>query len=101
MKRKLIVITCPKCGREYLPAEIYIPDNFFGRPEYIKRDIDGSIIDYAGTSLDTEESYICDNCKSTFKIAAKITFDTVIDNKSDFDTEYTTKLKPRFTLKEF
>ena len=101
MKRKLTVITCPKCGREYLPAEIYIPDSFFGRPEYIKREIDGSILDYAGTSLDTEERYSCDNCKTIFKINAKVSFDTVIDDKADFESEHVTSLKPRFTLKEF
>ena len=101
MKRKLIVIKCPKCGREYLPAEVFIPSSFFGKPEYIKREIDGSILDYAGTSLDTEESYICDNCKTAFTVLAKVSFDTHVNEKEDFDTEHRISLKPRFTLKEF
>ena len=32
INEKLEKIICPKCGREYLPAEIYYPNFFFGRP---------------------------------------------------------------------
>lgn len=30
--KKLELIICPKCGREYLPAEIYYPNEFLGKP---------------------------------------------------------------------
>ena len=36
-RKKDIVITCPHCGREYLPAEIYVPDAFFGKPSDIEK----------------------------------------------------------------
>lgn len=101
MTRKLTVITCPKCGAEYLPSEIYIPNAFFGKPDFIKRDIDGHICDIIGSTLDTEESYCCDSCNTTFKVTAKISFSAQIDERADFDSDYETALKPRFTLKEF
>ena len=100
MKRKLVVITCPKCGREYLPAEIYVPDVFIGKPDIIKRDIDGTIKDFTGTSLDLDELYCCDSCNTSFKITAKVSFETCVDERTDFNSEYETLLKPRFTLKE-
>ena len=46
MSRKLNVITCPKCGREYMPAEIFIPKNLLGAPSVIKRNADGKIEDF-------------------------------------------------------
>lgn len=101
MTRKLTVITCPKCGAEYLPSEIYVPNAFFGRPEIIKRDVDGHISDFIGSTLDVEESYCCDCCNTTFKVTAKISFTTQIDDKADFEHEYQSALKPRFALKEF
>jgi uncharacterized OB-fold protein len=32
MNEKFEKIVCPKCGREYLPVEIYYPNSFFGKP---------------------------------------------------------------------
>lgn len=86
--RKFEIITCPKCGREYLPAELYIPDAFFGRPKDIVRDIYGIILDYEGTSVDLQESYICDKCNTNFVVKAKIGFTTEITKLDNFDEEY-------------
>ena len=53
--RKFETIACPVCKYEYLPAEIYIPQNYFGRPILIERDNDGKILSYEGTSIDLFE----------------------------------------------
>ena len=37
LNKKFSVITCPFCGKEYLPAEIFIPKVFFGNPQIIYR----------------------------------------------------------------
>lgn len=101
MKRKLTVITCPKCGKEYLPAEIFIPKAFFGIPELIQRDSDGKIISFTGTSLDVNESYCCDNCDTDFEITSRLSFDSHINKEFDFDTDYERKISYGLTMKEF
>lgn len=89
--RKTEVITCPHCGREYLPAEIFISDGFFGKPTFIDRDIYGKILDYCGTNIDNTETYICDGCNKSFKITARLSFSTA--EKDDFDTDYSIHIK--------
>lgn len=101
MKRKLVFVKCPKCGREYLPSEIFIPKSFFGAPDFIKRDINGAIENFTGTSMDTDELYCCDNCNTSFKVTTKISFDTEINVETDFNSDYESTLKSRFTIKEF
>lgn len=101
MDREFNVITCPKCGREYLPAEIFIPNSFFGNPDIIKRDEEGKIVKILGTSLDTEESYCCDLCHTAFKVSADVSFVAEIDVKNDFSSDYVSKMKPRFNLRDF
>lgn len=90
--RKFEIIQCPKCGREYLPAEIFVPSAFFGKPQDIVRDVYGRILDYDGTSIDAIETYTCDKCNTLFQIRAKMTF--VVENTviGDIDEEYTTPL---------
>ena len=95
--RKFEIIQCPKCGREYLPAEIFVPHAFFGNPFDIVRDVYGKILDYDGTSIDAAETYTCDKCNTLFQVRAKMTF--VVDNTvvGDMDEEYTSPL-PTNTL---
>lgn len=90
--RKFELISCPKCGREYLPAEIFVPRSFFGKPVDIVRDVYGRILDYDGTSVDAIETYTCDNCNTLFQVRAKMTF--VVDNTElgNMDEEYVTPL---------
>lgn len=97
MSRKLIVIKCPKCGREYLPVEIYLPKEFFGTPEFVKRDTEGHIVDYIGSSIDTHEKYCCDTCNTTFSVDAQVSFSTKIESEVDFSVDYSS----RFQMKEF
>ncbi len=101
MKRKLTVITCPECGREYLPEEIIVPTGFFGKPDIIQRDVNGCITNFSGSTIDPEELYCCDNCNTSFRVVAKINFETEVDERSNFNAEYKSSLQPRFNLKEF
>lgn len=101
MSRELIVITCPKCGREYLPAEIFVPKSFIGAPDLIQRDTEGKIVEACGVDMDTDESYFCDSCGTAFLVHTDIAFTTEIDVKNDFSSDYISTLKPRFNLKEF
>ena len=78
-KRNELII-CPKCHREYLPAEIFIPKAFFGNPNDIIRDVYGEILEFSGTGMDLNESYTCDTCNTTFNVTAKINFQISISN---------------------
>lgn len=70
------IITCPHCGYEYLPEEIYNPNVFFGRPLDIIRDKKGKIEFFWGDSLDVEETFECFNCNHLFTIKALVEFKT-------------------------
>ena len=91
-KGKIEIIVCPRCGREYLPAEIYIPDSFLGKPEDIQKTRDGKIDSFFGKTMDLKESFECDDCGTKFNVSARVSFRTTIDEKSDFDSDYTTPL---------
>ena len=90
--RKFELIDCPKCGRQYLPAEIFVPKAFFGTPYDIVRDIYGNILDYEGTSVDLFETYTCDKCNTTFQVRTKMQFTTESTKLANFDEEYSTPL---------
>ena len=100
MSRKLAVITCPNCGREYLPAEIFVPKSFFGMPDIIRRDSEGKIIDFLGSDMDLSENYCCDGCSKPFKVDAIISFNVDKDEKNDFTAPYTKTMISRFQLTE-
>ena len=86
---KKTTIRCPHCNAEYLPAEIYYPNDFLGKPFNIIKDGDGNILGYNGNDMDTVETYICDKCNKQFSIDASITFKTtsIVDifDEDDFD----------------
>ena len=92
-KTKFDYIVCPYCGREYLPAEIFIPNSFFGKPTNIERDSVGRIKSYDGLAMDTVESYICDGCKNPFTVVARIQYATEIKDRYNFSEEHVTYLK--------
>lgn len=91
--RKFELIECPKCGAEYLPAEIFIPKFFVGKPAFIERDTCGKIVSYESSSMDVQETYTCDKCNSSFKVTAKLVFTTEVDKLENFDEEYSTPLQ--------
>ena len=98
---KEIFITCPNCGRQYLPAEIYYPNSFFGKPCDIDRIGNIKIDSYGGTSMNLEEEYECDNCYTKFRVSAKIQFKAEAVKKYDMSKAYVTKLfDDKITLSE-
>lgn len=99
--KDITVITCPTCGEEYLPGEIFIPEVFFGRQTEIVKSPAGKIEFYLGSDPNFDEEYICDNCGSKLKIHANLTFN--VEAVPDaFEEEYVTEInKPKkITLKE-
>ena len=87
--KDLITIKCPKCGRHYLPSEIFYPDDFFGKQTNITRNALGEIEFYFGSDMDTTESYVCDECNTKLDIQAKLTFDVAVHTDEDFDEDFT------------
>lgn len=94
----MIKITCPNCGAEYLPAEIYYPKDFFGNPSHISKTQQGKIEFHSGTNMDLKETYVCDYCKRTMHIKAFINFSVDV---SQLDKTHITKFKTSsLTLEE-
>lgn len=91
--RKSELIICPYCSREYLPAEIFIPNYIFGKPTDIVRDMDGQILEYSGTPGDLSECYTCDSCNNTFNVMMRMSFNTEVTKIGNIEEEYTCKLK--------
>ena len=91
--RKTEVITCPYCGREYLPAEIYMPKSFFGHPFDIERDYQGKIMDYMGRNLDSTESFTCEGCNKKFFVNAQVKFNSCTELVGKFQEESKIPLK--------
>lgn len=95
------IIRCPKCGWEYLPGEIFVPNELVGQPYDIERTSDGKIISAQGKTMCNEESYECDHCGKVFNVTADIKFVSSIDVFRDFDEDYKVDLYPnRITLEE-
>ena len=69
-------IKCPHCGCEYLPAEIYFPNDFLGYPTNIIKDEKGEILGFNGEDMNTTETFICWNCEKSFSVEAVVTFKT-------------------------
>ena len=83
------VIKCPHCGREYVPAEIYYPNSFFGRPKVVYLDNDRHVISIDGDDMDLYEEYTCDDCRTVFRVKADIDFTTeeIVNFEEDFTSE--------------
>lgn len=97
---KPLYIICPSCGAEYLPCEIYYPDQFLGKSYSIDK-INGKIESFNGANMDLEESYICNHCNTKFKVNAKVSFKSQIIDKYDMSKSYATPLfEDKITLSE-
>ena len=97
--KKLEVIICPHCGREYLPSEIYLPNSFLGKANTVIRDIYGHIDTFFGKSMDLKETYVCDKCNKKFSVFAKVTFKTDIVT-DEFNEEYTSRINKKISFLE-
>lgn len=88
-------ITCPNCGTEYYPQEIFIISPYITN-KVLDKDDEGKLLD--DIPFNMEEKYKCDTCDKTFNIKMNIEFECSID---DFEEEYTTIIqKPNLFLSE-
>lgn len=92
--KRIDIITCPHCGAEYTAGEIYIPECFLGVPKNIDKDcVNHTILTDLGKPMDTRESYICDYCKTPFKVSAYVKFNVEEDTTHNFNKNYVTSVK--------
>lgn len=88
-KEKLVKIKCPVCGWEYLPEEVYV--KILGKPQNIVRNEKGQIIHFTGDSIDPEEDFTCEHCKTELKIILepkfKIEYDVWEDESWENDLD--------------
>lgn len=89
--KKSTIIKCPKCGREYLAGEIFIPKYFVGQPKDVIKGFEGNILTYEGEDMDLTEEYICDGCNTKFLIKAQVNFKTELAKDVFDDEEYVSK----------
>lgn len=95
------IIKCPYCNYEYVPSEIYMPNEFLGKPKNVYRDVDGRI-EKADDEQHLEETFCCESCNKTFKVSAKIEYESEKVDELDFDTDFEDSLygNDRITLEE-
>lgn len=92
-RKRLVTIECPVCNTSYLPAEIFLPNSFLGKPYDIEKTSTGKIDMFDGTTMDTYEEYVCDKCHKKFKVFANVSFKTEeINSNKTFNTIYSTPL---------
>lgn len=97
--KQLRIIKCPICGYEYLPAEIFLPNEFLGKPKNIIKDVSGKIISYEGIKMNDTETYKCDYCDSLFEVISTTNF--VSRPIGENAPHYVTKLNiSKFKLEE-
>lgn len=100
-EKKETFIKCPNCGCEYTLAEVFIPEEYFGRPLEVERDATtGRIRNYFGKGNDFEETYMCDRCDTTFKVCAVPKIKTWIPTKITSEPYVTVYAKNSLFLKE-
>lgn len=85
-------VVCPYCGREYLPAEIFMPDSFLGEPKNIIKDENGKILSFSNSSMNLKEEYTCDECGNTFQVEAAVKFKTIQKQSLFDDDAYTVSI---------
>lgn len=91
--KKTLIIYCPNCSYEYLPAEIFHPKTILGHPRNIIRDEKGKIEFFEGSNMELKEKFICYNCNKEFTIKINVSFNTKIKvDKINFDEDYVTVL---------
>lgn len=96
--KKLEVIKCPVCGKEYLPCEIYLPNSFFGRPKAIYKDGFGRVEGILGSDMDLRETFTCEDCNTPFSVNCKLQFNVVPLSKLSTTSEYKTPLLRKCVL---
>ena len=85
-----LIIKCPHCGCEYLPNEIFYPDELLGDASNVVRDENGKIIFHEGNNMNLKEEYVCDWCNKSFVAELKVEIVTSkpeVDFDDDFDID--------------
>lgn len=100
MKRNQnLYVKCPSCNAEYLPEEIFV--SLLTKNYYVEKTEDTHEIVNSNYIGQIEDSYICDYCNTKFKVIAKLSFNSFIDEKFNFNELYSTTLnKSTVLLKE-
>ena len=95
-------IKCPYCGAEYIPQELYIPDDFLPVFDDLVKDDSGKIVAMYEEPMNTHEEYTCDYCGHTFQVDAKVEFIATESAAHDFNFAYESLLYTgdRLELKE-
>ncbi len=79
-----LIITCPRCHRQYYFQEIFHPKTIFNPVYNIIRDDKGQIDEIIEDKSDLSELYFCDTCEAPIFVKADISFEISIENKFDF-----------------
>ena len=87
-------IKCPHCGAEYLPSEIYIPEDFLPDCDDVTRDEEGKLVACHSNALNLSEEYTCDYCGHRFSVEAQVSFKTSVNELHDYGHDYETQLYP-------
>lgn len=95
MREEKLIIKCPYCGAEYIPSELYYPEDFLPNVKDMVKDENENIIAYTGNIMNLVEEYTCDKCGHTFKVIAEIKFKTEKCPQHDFDFEHEVKVYDR------
>lgn len=82
-------IVCPYCGAEYLPSEIFMPQDMLDKSYIIHKTKEGKIEAFEGEGADLIATYTCDVCDKTFVVEADIKYTA---KKEDVEEEYVTRL---------
>ncbi len=85
-------IQCPNCGCEYLPGELFIPNNVIGQPINIIKNEDGKIEAFRKGDQCLIAEYTCDKCNKPLKITVGLDFSAEVDTTHDMSESHKTSL---------
>lgn len=96
------IIKCPYCGAEYMPSEVYFPEDLLDGAFDITKSESGKIEHTLGEMPKYEEEYTCDYCNHTFKVECHMGFVTDKCDIHDFGNDYKSPVfnEDRMELKE-
>lgn len=86
MIKDFVVVKCPKCGYEYVAAEIFLPKYLLGKPNNIIRDDAGHIMLIEGEQPCSTEDYECEHCGTLFKTTLDIKSESKCVSKDEDET---------------
>lgn len=101
MRDEKLIIRCPYCGAEYVPSEIFYPEDFLPPLEAVK-DAEGHIVGASGDAMNLAEEFVCEHCDHAFRAVATFSFAAEKVEEHDFghDCEKPLYDNPRVELKE-